>query len=162
MDASSSLHFPSQMTLASGARRAMRTQQPSPTLFSFIKLPVEFLKSRVIIPTKSCQSWGFLLFHSSAISMIPATFFFPTISISFFILHSAFVHSLKTYRIFQPDFSFQNATPYLPSKDFQDIFQVSLFKPLLDGSLSHEKFQNKNWNKKSCNWKSRLKWNQIK
>lgn len=46
-------------TLALGARRAMRAAAALPALFSSIKLIVELITSKVIIPTKSCQSGGF-------------------------------------------------------------------------------------------------------
>jgi hypothetical protein len=46
-------------TLAFGARRAMREAAAFPALFSSIKLIVELMISKVIIPTKSCQSGAF-------------------------------------------------------------------------------------------------------
>lgn len=46
-------------TLALGARRAMRAAAALPALFSSMKLMVELMIRRVIIPTKSCQSGGF-------------------------------------------------------------------------------------------------------
>jgi hypothetical protein len=49
----------SRQTLALGARRAMRAAAALPALFSSIKLIVELMTSRVMIPTKSCQSGGF-------------------------------------------------------------------------------------------------------
>lgn len=45
-------------TLALGARRAMRAAAALPALFSSMKLIVELMMSRVMIPTKSCQSGG--------------------------------------------------------------------------------------------------------
>ena len=46
-------------TFAFGARRAMSAAAAFPALFSSMKLIVELITSRVIIPTKSCQSGGF-------------------------------------------------------------------------------------------------------
>jgi hypothetical protein len=46
-------------TFALGASRAMRAAAALPALFSSMKLIVELMMSRVIIPTKSCQSGGF-------------------------------------------------------------------------------------------------------
>lgn len=46
-------------TLALGARRAMRAAAALPALFSSMKLIVELMMSKVMIPTKSCQSGGF-------------------------------------------------------------------------------------------------------
>lgn len=46
-------------TLAFGARRAMRAAAALPALFSSMKLMVELIISKVMIPTKSCQSGGF-------------------------------------------------------------------------------------------------------
>lgn len=46
-------------TLALGARWAMSAAAAFPALFSSIKLIVELIISRVMIPTKSCQSGGF-------------------------------------------------------------------------------------------------------
>jgi hypothetical protein len=46
-------------TLAFGARRAMSAAAALPALFSSMKLIVELITRRVMIPTKSCQSGGF-------------------------------------------------------------------------------------------------------
>lgn len=52
-------HVVNSDTLALGARRAMSAAAALPALFSSMKLIVELMKSRTIIPTKSCQSGGF-------------------------------------------------------------------------------------------------------
>lgn len=45
-------------TLAFGASRAIRAAAAFPALFSSMKDIVELITSRVMIPTKSCQSGG--------------------------------------------------------------------------------------------------------
>ncbi|URD95349.1 hypothetical protein MUK42_29021, partial [Musa troglodytarum] len=47
------------VTLALGARRAMSAAAALPALFSSMKLIVELITSKVMIPMKSCQSGGF-------------------------------------------------------------------------------------------------------
>ena len=46
-------------TFAFGASRAMRAAAALPALFSSMKLIVELMRSKVMIPTKSCQSGAF-------------------------------------------------------------------------------------------------------
>ncbi|BAT18278.1 Os12g0638750 [Oryza sativa Japonica Group] len=59
-------------TLAFGARRAMSAAAALPALFSSMKLIVELITRRVMIPTKSCQSGGFPPPFASAMAMIAA------------------------------------------------------------------------------------------
>ena len=60
------------ITLVLGARPAMRAAAALPALFSSMKLIVELITSRQMIPTKSCQSGGLPSPLAKAMAMIAA------------------------------------------------------------------------------------------
>jgi len=59
-------------TFVLGAKPAIRAAAAFPALFSSIKLIVEFMTSRAMIPTKSCQSGGLPPPFAKAMAMIAA------------------------------------------------------------------------------------------
>lgn len=60
------------VTLVLGARFAMRAAAALPALFSSIKLIVELMTNKTMIPTKSCQSGGLPPPFAKAIAMMAA------------------------------------------------------------------------------------------